>query len=335
MTTLRIESTPFGPALQQPWAAVRDALGLRTPDDPPPPEGTPCLLAFDGENPVARLAFGAREGFSGAPGVTGFVGWYEAVSGEAGAAILRAAKEELFGRGAARVVGPLNGSTWARYRIALPVEGDLAASPPFLTEPQNPAGYAEHFAAAGFRPHLEYESRLVRTPGDEGEEPGPVPLPDGGAVEIRTLDLARYDEELRAIFEVSVEAFPANPFYTEIPFAAFAAMYERMRPLLDPELVWLAWSPEGRLLGYVFAFADALGGGTPPRIVLKTLATSPAARRLGLGRALTRRIHRVAAGRGAEVIHALMQKTNASVHISRGSESEPLRRYLLFAAEPG
>jgi GNAT superfamily N-acetyltransferase len=309
---------------------VRRSLGL--PPGELPPAGLRLLVARRDEAPVARLAFGAREGFAGAPGTTGFVGWYEAADAAAGVALLRLAAGELLDDGAARVVGPLNASTWARYRLALPRVAEIRDGEPFLSEPVNPPGYADHFERAGFRSYLEYESRIVRAPAaDPGVEPAAARAAERG-VGFRGIALERFDEEIRAIHELCLAAFAENPLYTPIGFEHFAAMYEAVRPLADPALVRLAHDAAGRLLGFVFAYADPLAT-SGPRTVLKTLAAHPAARGLGLGRLLTDGVHRVAAERGASVIHALMHVSNVSTNISARSESEPFREYRLYALE--
>lgn len=328
---LRIER-PDPAALPPGWQTPRLAQGREADDTPPP--GLRALLALRGETPVARLAYGAREGFAGAPGTTGFVGWYDATDAGAGAALLRCAAGELLDDGAARVVGPLNGSTWARYRLALPRVAGVPDGEPFLGEPVDPPGYADHFERAGFRPYLEYESRIVRAPAaDPRVEPAAARAAERG-IAFRGIDAARFDEEIRAVHELSLLAFAENPLYTPLGFEPFAAMYAAARPLLDPALVRLAHGADGGLLGFVFAYTDPLSA-SGPRIVLKTLAAHPAARGLGLGRLLTDAVHRVAAARGAAVIHALMHVDNVSTNISGRSESELFRAYRLYGAERG
>lgn len=326
---MRIETLDQDDAARA-WSAVRERAAAMTPGpaaaDKAVPAGWRRLLAWRGGEPAARLAAGVVEGMAGAPGRTGLVGWYEAADADGGVALLRRAREALHGEGAERVVGPLNGSTWARYRLALPPEAG-AAPPPFLSEPQNPAAYPEHFAAAGFTPLLDYESRVVGAAQLAAALPA-LPLPAG--VRVCGLDLGAYDAELHAIHALSLAAFAQNPFYTPLGFAAFRAFYERLRPLLDPALVRLAVADDGALLGFVFAFADPWAPPEQPRLVLKTLATAPAARGLGIGAALTDAVHRQAAARGAAVIHALMQCANASLHISHGRASALFRRYRLY-----
>lgn len=332
--TLHIESFPPGGPRAAEFAALRERIGYAGPDDGLPP-GAECLLARAGGEPVARAALLVVSDLHGAPGPSGVVGWYEATDGAAGSALLRHAREVLAGRGVARILGPMNGSTWARYRLALPPGPGEPRPRPFLTEPVNPPEYPEHFRAAGFSVAAEYESRLA-PPAGGGEEERAGELAARG-VTVRPLDLARFGEELEAVFRLSLEAFSGNPYYTPIGFAPFRAAYERIRPLLDPELVRLARDAEGRLLGFVFAFPDPLDRAPdrPPRVVLKTLATAPEARGMGLGSFLTAEVGRVARERGApSVIHALMHAENASTRISGRLRGSVFRRYALYGWTP-
>ncbi len=156
----------------------------------------------------------------------------------------------------------------------------------------------------------------------------------GGAM--RTLDLDRFDQELEAIYRLSVDAFAGNRFYSPISLDEFRGRYLPLRPILDPDLVRLAVDADGALLGFVFAFPDLLSvdGGRPTRVVLKTLAAAPEARGLGLGSLLTDEVRRVAQEKGYRaVIHALMEAGNASVRISRHS-ARVFRRYALFERAP-
>lgn len=317
------------------FSVVRGAIGYPGAEEPVP-AGARCLLARRGGAPVARLAYTMADGLHGAPGRIGILGWYESTDRAAGAALLREAARLLRADGAARVLGPMNGSTWGRYRLAVR-DGDRE-EPPFLAEPWNPAEYALHWEDAGFRAAAAYESAIVEdlsAPDPRREEMAGRARARG--VVIRPLDLDRFDEELRALYELSVTAFAENRFYSPISFDAFRARYLPLRPLLDAELVRLAEDGDGRLLGFVFAFPDLLRmeGGRPARVVLKTLATAPAARGLGLGTYLTDEVRRLAHARGyASVIHALMEADNASVRISRHS-ARVFRRYVLYEAADG
>lgn len=325
MPDLRIEESDDG------FVAVRERVGYATPDEPVS-AGARCLVAWRGGEAVARLSYGVAEGLHGAPGRTGMIGHYESTDREAGPALLREGVRRL--AGTERVLGPIQGSTWGRYRLVMRQPDE---APPFLSEPWNPAEYVDDFQAAGFAPEAWYESALVTgldtpDPRAAGTEER---LRERG-VTVRPLRAERFDEELAALFELTAAAFADNLYYSPTTEAEFRARYTPLRPLLDPELVRLAEDAEGRLLGYVFAFPDLLTmeNGRPTRVVLKTLATAAGARGLGLGTYLGDEIRRLARRRGyRSVIHALMHRENSSVGISRHTAGA-FRRYALFAWRP-
>jgi ribosomal protein S18 acetylase RimI-like enzyme len=336
---LRFESFVSGDPPTAAFESLRAAIYTA-----PPPEpllaGTECLLAFRDQRPVARASLWLVDDLHGAPGLSGLIGHYESLDrfgpdllGEA----CRRLEASAVARGGrlARILGPMNGNTWARYRLALPSEaGDRSFEPQvFLTEPMNPMSYPDDFAAANFTVVTRYLSRIDLDPGRPADDAGTITerLAARG-IRVRTLDLARFDDELHALHALSLEAFADNPFYTPLSFAPFRAMYEAIRPLIDPELVLFA-EDEAGLVGFMFGFFDplspALGG--PPRAVAKTIAVAKRARGLALGHHLMDELRRRSHERGArEVIHALMHETNASTRMSARHETHVFRRYALF-----
>ena len=285
----------------------------------------------------ARVSIRVAEGLTGAPGRTGVLGHYEAEAGddEAGVAVLRAGLERLAAAGVDRVVGPMDGTTWDRYRLALPTP-EAGDPPPFFTEPVNPPSYPAHFEAAGLRVIERYESRLVReldalAPRTREAE---ARLDDQG-IRLEPLDPAAFDDALRELHGLSLRAFAGNPYYSPIGFDRFRAMYGPMREHLDPELVLVARTPDDDAAGMVLAFPDLLDpAGRPTRVIVKTLAVAPEHRSAGLGSVLVHAVHRRAAERGCTAaIHALMHVANDSLRISRHGGAL-FRRYALYGWTP-
>lgn len=288
--------------------------------------GARCFVAEGAGAPLARVSLTTAEDLVGAPGRHGLVGHYEASDAEAGTALLEHAASLLRMQGAGHVLGPMNGSTWGRYRLAVP------GTPPFawfFSEPRNPDEYPSHFEAAGFAPVSWYESRVAPA-GGEFPERLAQRLAREGFTE-RTFDPGRVEEELAALHALSVDAFAHNLYYRPISAEAFAAMYRPLVPKLDADLVRLVHAPDGSLAAYVLAFPDLLA---PERVVLKTLAAGSRWRNRGLGAFLTCRVHQVAAEKGhGQLIHALMHVDNASVGISGRTGGEVVRRYALYGRE--
>lgn len=302
-------------------------------DREPPGADAAWGLARDGSGVAARLATYVRRELSGVQGTSGLIGHYDARDAAAGVALLQDAVARLRAQGVQRVLGPMNGSTWRRYRLVLPSGGSAPAEPPFIGEPVNPDRYAEDFHRAGFRAAAMYESRISHDLGRANPHAGAGETAIAArGISVAPLDLARFEEELRDLHALSVRAFPENRYYSPIDADTFAALYRPMRDLLDPELVLLARSETGELVAYAFAYVDptATREGWPYRLIVKTLATHPDWRSMGLGGVLVERLHAAARRRklGA-IVHALMHVANDSVKISAHTATV-FRRYALF-----
>ena len=319
--------------------AFEEVRGI--PDLPvePLPQGVTCFVARVSGRPVARLSVHTREHLTGTPGRSGLVGHYEALDPGAGVALLGAACRELAGIGAIRVLGPMNGNTWMRYRLALPARpGDEVFDPPyFASEPRNPFDYPEHFEAAGFRIAALYESRIDDLATDAPDADDVAVRVAGAGFSLRPLDLGNFATELDVLFALSLEAFARNPYYSPIEGSAFRAMYEPLRGRMDGEFVQVALDREQRPCGYLFAFADPVAArdGRSHRLIAKTVAVAPQARGHGLANHMLDRIRSAARRRGYhEMIHALMHVANASTSMSSRHGGRVFRRYALWEWTP-
>jgi len=331
---LRIEH--LAPGAARP--AKVDALA--PPVDPaahsaPPSLATELLVGWRADRPVARCSVALAHELHGAPGASGLVGHYEALDAAAGVALLARAAAILTARGAARVLGPMDGDTWHRYRLALRSRPDDPVQDPpfFLGEPRNPLDYPDHFEAAGFTPAAYYETRIDR--GVASATPaGPFPsrLAEHG-LHLRNLEVARFDDELRALHSLSVVAFARNPYYVPIDLPGFLALYRSLAPLVDPRFVLMVEHPDRGLVGFLFAYPDRPGreAAGPRWLIAKTIATDPALQGLGLMGYLFDRMRDDARAAGFEaVLHALMEQSNVSERLSRRHGGVLYRRYALY-----
>jgi ribosomal protein S18 acetylase RimI-like enzyme len=307
--------------------SFRDAAVAGYPDEPIA-DGVSTGVALRGSHPVARLSLLIRDGLQGAAGPSALLGHYAATDRGAGIELLHSAVTRSEHAGARRVLGPMNGSTWARYRLAMPPAPE---APPFLGEPLNPGAYVDHFSAAGLAPVAHYVSTigpLAATAPDRTAERA-ARMAEKRVV-ISPIHMTAFDAELRVLHGFSQRAFAENPYFTPIEADAFVAMYAPMERLLDPSLVLLARAPDGSLAGYILSYPDPIG---PGRLVVKTLAVDPAWRSFGLGTHLTNLVRAAAHARGLrQVIHALMHIANESTRISTDG-MQLFRRYALFGRE--
>lgn len=264
----------------------------------------------------------------------GVIGHYAAVDAAASAALLQHAVDRLRERRIAVAVGPMDGNTWRRYRFLT----DRGDEPPFFMEPDNPDDWPAHFTAAGFAPLATYFSGLnADLSVTDPRVPDALDRLANDGIGIRTIQLDRFEDELRAIHALSLEAFAGNFLYTPISADEFLAMYAPIRPHLRPELVLMA-EREHSLLGFMFGVPDlaqAQRGGAIDTAIAKSIAVKPGRSGAGLGSVLMDQFQQAARRLGyRRVIHALMHEGNRSRQMV-AKFGRPIRQYTLYARPTG
>ncbi len=278
---------------------------------------------------IARCSLWDRYDANGAPAPDGLIGHYAAANADAGKQLLEYVSNLHRDRGHERVIGPMDKSTWHRYRFLT----DRGTEPSFFLEPDNPDEWPSHFTAAGFTPLATYTSSLnpdLNQVDPRSDERWAEFQRNG--ITMRTMNMDCFDDELKAIHELSVVAFVRNFLYSPIPFDEFLTSYAPIRSHLIPDLV-LLMEHDDRLVGFMFAIPDLLESarGEPMRtVILKSMAVHPEYGGNGLGGILMDEVQRVARKLGFKrAIHALMQETNLSRRIS-SHYGTTTRRYTLY-----
>lgn len=259
----------------------------------------------------------------------GLIGNYESLSDDEGIQLLKHATDILTSRGAKMIVGPINGNTWHRYRLAKPFDSSHI---PFLGEPINPIHYNDHFIKSGFSIAERYESRIVtdlqcrehsyRRLHERMEKRG---------IQIQSIAEGDFETHLRAIHAMSLEAFVDNAFYGSISYDEFSGMYLKLQKVIDPDFVLLVYDEDQQLQGFVFSYPDIVD---PNRLIFKTLATGKNVRSVGLGVYLYDHIHQLAHQKGyTSVIHATMHDQNNSLKLSKAMNSTLYTEYFLYKIE--
>lgn len=288
-------------------------------------------MVAEGGSARASLWWNATPSLPGE--ATGCIGHFFSDHAGAGTAVLEACLDRLAVEGCTMVLGPINGTTWRRYRF---VTG-RGSEPAFFMEPDNPDDWPAIFEQAGFVPLANYTSSIVTDPdrADPRVDRAWGRLKDAG-VTIRCLDPGRFESDLNAIYDLSVVSFAHNFLYSPIGRADFLAQYVPYRERIDPRFVLLA-EREGACVGYLFAipdFNEALRGEPVRTIVGKTLAILPGRSLAGLGLVLVSKLHRRAVEAGfRRVIHALQHESNGSRNLT-AHFGGVMRRYTLFAKKP-
>jgi GNAT superfamily N-acetyltransferase len=264
----------------------------------------------------------------------GLIGHYAARDAAAGGLLLERACRELAARGCSVAVGPMDGSTWRRYRLVT----ERGSEPTFFLEPDNPDDWPDHFLAVGFQPIAHYVSAVNADLHREDPRAGHVAdrLTAQG-IHIRPLDPRHAEEDLRRIYAVSAVSFRNNFLYTPIAEAEFLTHYRALLPVLRPELILIAETAV-QPVGFIFAVPDvtqAAGGRPIDTVIVKTLAVLPERAHAGLGTLLLAVCQGTARRLGyARAIHALMHEQNPSRNLSRRF-AQPMRRYALFGKALG
>lgn len=233
-------------------------------------------------------------------------------------------------KGCAAAYGPMDGSTWKSYRFVTWSDG----SPPFFMEPQQPPEWPLYWQEAGFVPCHEYISTLVTDLdfSDPRLAKARLRLQQAG-ISLRPVNLERFEDELKDVYQLSLEAFKKNILYTPIDLAAFLRQYLPLAESIDRHFMLLARDKTDLCCGFVFAIPDLLQrqqGMVPERVIIKTLAVHPGRQYAGLGAVLVDAIQQRARTHGfGAAIHALMHAGNVSTNI--GKNSRIIRRYTLFS----
>lgn len=306
--------------------------GLNWGEAAPPafPQPEAALVAVEHERVLARCGLWWQETPSLEGEKPGLIGQYWAETGDAGVALLRAALDELAGKGLRKVIGPMDANTWHGHRWMTWSRGDT----PFPMEPRQPARWVDDWRAAGFVPLAGYHSSASpASVVDRNELDLAAERLEQEGIHLRPIDKHQFSEELTALHALSLESFRTNFLYQPIDLATFSAMYGPLKDHYEPRASALAEDAQG-LAGFLFAFpAPPAEESQAPRLVIKTLAVRGDRRGVGLGKFLVSRAHFEGRQAGfGQVVHALMQDENISTQV-RADRAEIFRRYTLFVCD--
>ncbi|MBO6087932.1 hypothetical protein J6P92_06270 [bacterium] len=224
------------------------------------------------------------------------------------------------------LIGPINGSTWKKYRVTLPSE-----NPPFLLDNYNKPYYAELFEKCGFETIANYTSSICKNLNrDYSRLEKFERIFEQKGVKIRKFDSDNFERDIRKIYEVSIKSFVNNFLYTPIEFEEFYKMYEPVKTFLNPEWILIAENENNEAIAFIFGF-DNLYNRSEKSLILKTLAQIPDYKYKGIGSYLTEFLHKKAYLAGYDnIIHALMHENNVSANILSG---ELYHKYKLYGVK--
>lgn len=259
---------------------------------------------------------------------TGFIGHYAAIDSDTATGMLSAACERLRLNGCTRVVAPIDGSTWRRYRLVTWRGSD----PPYFLEPDNPDDWPRHYEGAGFQPLAHYYSAKCDRLSDYPEDADLARSLSGAGYRMRCIDMDRVEQELALLWSLATAAFANNFLYSPISEAEFREMHAPLIRVLHPQLVSIV-EQAGEPAAFAFAIPDMLQAARGEKIdtvILKTIGVRPERRGLGLGNWMTERTFATARRLGFQrAVLSTMHEANPSRKLGRG-RTRDMRRYTLY-----
>lgn len=221
-----------------------------------------CLeaaIAVTGGRPVARAAAiiePAAQDPAGHP--EGWVGLVECLpdSIDAGVAVLRDRCAWLERRGLTSISAPRTDPLFGGV-----VTGG-SSGPQVVLTPHNPPYYPVMLSKAGFTP----DTRMVSFRFDRARAPT-IRVPPGAGVAVRSIDTTDWDREVARLHALHERVFAGRPSRVPRQAPQTRALIERLRPMIDPDLVLVAANRAGDTIGMLICLPDTWQrrpAGTPP-----------------------------------------------------------------------
>ncbi len=228
------------------WLEPRDLFGSLS-------EKARLLLAFDGEEPVARIAVDVSAVLSGADKEACALFWlFEAKDAFAGKAILSAAEDSAKEMGAGKLIGPLH-PRGGEQGMGIVVGG--FSHKPAVFGVENPAWYGECLTESGYSKYEDYLSFLLdfaQAPLDRVKKASEWSKNKFG-LKAAPMNLIGYKKEVRDILLVLRGALPAE---TPLDEKRIRTAAKEMRYLLDPDLSCIVRNADGAPVACIAGLPD-------------------------------------------------------------------------------
>lgn len=214
-----------------------------------------------------------------------------------------------------KIIGPMNENTWNNYRFVSWKDN----TPQFFLEEMNPLIYNEFFLLNNFNPCAKYYSDI--------QEITPTAKNNIAGIKFKHPKIKNSNELLETIYNLSIICFKDNPFYSEISKEEFFEKYNKLIPLIRPNLIIIA-EKDDKPIGFMFAIPN-YNDKNFDTIIMKTIAVLPEYQGLGIGKEMFNRVLNNAYKKGyKKAISAYMYQSNISKKLPK--ESKKIREYTLY-----
>jgi len=213
------------------------------------------FLARDGDRVVGRaVAIVDRNYCAYQNTQTGFWGYYESFDRpDAAQALLGTCEDWVKERGMRRIIGPVHGSTGNQMGNLIdafdlmPVI-DMPYAPPYYAALFENAGYGKEKDLYSYRQEIGHmlSEKILRVAAIAEER---------NRVEIRTVDMKRWDEELDNARQIYDDAWADNWGYVPWHKPDFAALAQDLKLAVNPEFTYVA-SIDGETAGFMIPIPD-------------------------------------------------------------------------------
>lgn len=260
---------------------------------------------------VARIAL-----FNGNDSNIKFFGHFEALNLESGVELLnhviKFIKEKDIKN---QLIGPINGTTWYPYRIALNNEHSL-----FSNDLCQASYYSDVLESCGLIKKEIYYTNIQTNFISRN-------IPLKSEFKIRTLNHEELKSKAKEIHEITMKAFQHSPFFTPLPYEVFEQQFLKQLHQINHELSPFILDSNGNICAYSSCYESNNGEG----IVVKTIARRLERQFAGLGRILSNEISSIATGKNYKfIMHAFMHQNNKSKILSEKFNGIPLKTYALY-----
>jgi hypothetical protein len=149
------------------------------------------------------------------------------------------------------VLYPFFFSTWHQYRLCVQKEIDF-----FLDQPCLPY-YADFIKRWGFKKKYKYKSSrcndlktVLNSTRDHYE------TACAQRISFRHLNTAEIEQELKVLYDLSLQGFKDNIFYSPLSFDEFSLLYRKTVKIVDPECIIIAEDVSHDPVAFLFTIPD-------------------------------------------------------------------------------